>query len=113
MFKSLRWSTSKALDDFPDVYPGATRLKPSRPLADAISMEIRFSSASFFQAHIPHARPNASHDPAFESVTHPFPLGTLGRPKSSSRSRIILRAFLLRKYGNGALASINPKAGST
>jgi hypothetical protein len=40
-------------------------------------------------------------------------LGTLGLPKFSSKSKIIFSAFLLLKYGNGALASPKPTFGST
>src|SRR5215469_11801420 len=40
-------------------------------------------------------------------------LGNLGLPKFSSKSKIIFNAFLLLKYGNGALASPKPTLGST
>src|SRR5947207_5023475 len=65
-------------------------------------------------------RNSLSHDAAvpFASPPNQAPfnfsaLGTLGLPKFSSRSKIIFRAFLLLKYGNGALASPKPTFGST
>ena len=44
---------------------------------------------------------------------HVLPAGILGRPKFSSRSRMTLSAFRLRRYGKGALASARPTPGST
>lgn len=41
-----------------------------------------------------------------------WPLGSRGRPKFSSRSRITLSALRLRRYGNGAFASASPTPGS-
>jgi hypothetical protein len=43
---------------------------------------------------------------------HLWPAGILGRPKFSSRSRMTLRAFRLRRYGSGAFASARPTDGS-
>jgi hypothetical protein len=40
------------------------------------------------------------------------PCGIFGRPKFSSRSRMTLSAFRLRRYGKGALASARPTDGS-
>lgn len=40
------------------------------------------------------------------------PAGSFGRPKFSSRSRMTLRAFRLRRYGRGAFASSRPTEGS-
>ncbi len=40
------------------------------------------------------------------------PLGSFGRPKFSSRSKMILSAFRLLRYGKGVFASCKPTAGS-
>lgn len=50
--------------------------------------------------------------PKAGSGNHDLPAGNFGLPKFSSRSRIILNAFRLRRYGSGALASWRPTPGS-